>query len=202
MHPLVLASASPRRAELLRQMGLAFTVCPVGIDETPMPAEPPREYVVRLAHDKAVAGYRAAADPGVRVLGADTSVVLDGCILGKPVDAADARDTLRRLSGQTHTVMTAIALASATGCTTRLVSTEVRMRTLSEAQIRAYVATGEPMDKAGSYGIQGLGGIFVEELQGNYSAVVGLPVDVTAELLEDSGAPVWQSWPAACRTER
>lgn len=194
MQPLVLASASPRRAELLRQMGLVFTVCPVDIDETPIPAEQPREYVIRLAHGKALAGYHAAGDPGVWVLGADTSVVLDDCILGKPVDAADASATLRRLSGQFHTVITAVALANDAGCITRLISTQVRFRQLTEPQIQAYVATGEPLDKAGSYGIQGLGGIFIETLQGNYSAVVGLPVDITAQLLADQGAPVWQAW--------
>lgn len=191
MHTLVLASASPRRAELLSQIGLTFITRPVGIDETVRASEPASAYVERLAREKALA---AAGDAGELVIGSDTSVVLSGEILGKPVDAADASATLMRLSGQTHQVMTAVALVRDGVCTACVVTTDVTFRTLSEQEIQAYVATGEPMDKAGSYGIQGLGGIFVKEIRGSYSSVVGLPLQETAALLAQAGYPVWQTW--------
>ncbi|MBS8240679.1 septum formation inhibitor Maf [Marinobacter lipolyticus] len=191
MHTLVLASASPRRAELLSQIGLTFITRPVGIDETVQASEPASAYVERLAREKALA---AAGDAGELVIGSDTSVVLSGEILGKPVDAADASATLMRLSGQTHQVMTAVALVRDGVCTACVVTTDVTFRSLSEQEIQAYVATGEPMDKAGSYGIQGLGGIFVKEIRGSYSSVVGLPLQETAALLAQAGYPVWQTW--------
>lgn len=191
MHTLVLASASPRRAELLSQIGLTFITRPVGIDETVRASEPASAYVERLAREKALA---AAGDAGELVIGSDTSVVLSGEILGKPVDAADASATLMRLSGQTHQVMTAVALVRDGVCTACVVTTDVTFRSLSEQEIQAYVATGEPMDKAGSYGIQGLGGIFVKEIRGSYSSVVGLPLQETAALLAQAGYPVWQTW--------
>lgn len=191
MHTLVLASASPRRAELLSQIGLTFITRPVGIDETVRASEPASAYVERLAREKALA---AAGDAGELVIGSDTSVVLSGEILGKPVDAADASATLMRLSGQTHQVMTAVALVRDGVCTACVVTTAVTFRSLSEQEIQAYVATGEPMDKAGSYGIQGLGGIFVKEIRGSYSSVVGLPLQETAALLAQAGYPVWQTW--------
>ena len=191
MQSIILASASPRRAELLTQIGVPFHTRPVDIDETPLDNEPPSVYVERLAREKAVAG---AADPGEIVIGSDTSVVLGGDILGKPMNVADAEAMLGRLSGCTHQVMTAIALATGGQCLTRLVITEVTFRNLCPEEIRAYVASGEPMDKAGSYGIQGLGGIFVKEIRGSYSAVVGLPLQETATLLAQAGYPVWKVW--------
>ncbi len=194
MASLVLASASPRRAELLTQIGAEFSVQPADVDESVWPGESADAYVQRLARDKALA---VAADSDALVLGSDTSVVLDGTILGKPADAQDARETLARLSGREHQVMTAVALAWGGDCQVRLVVTDVLFRQLSAREIAAYVASGEPMDKAGSYGIQGLGGIFVKQLRGSYSAVVGLPLQETAELLSEAGAPVWTNWPGS-----
>lgn len=199
MPSIILASASPRRAELLQQIGLNFSVLPADIDETPEPDETPEHYVERLAREKALAV--AESSPECLVLGSDTSVVLDGRILGKPTDPADARKTLARLSGATHQVMTAVALATDGQCQSVLVTTEVCFRQLSAAEIEAYVASGEPMDKAGSYGIQGLGGIFVNELRGSYSAVVGLPLQETAALLAGAGYPVWKNWPRSLESE-
>lgn len=193
MARIILASASPRRSELLRQIGLTFSIQPADVDETPIPGESPAVYVERLARAKAEAV--AAGAPEALVLGSDTSVVLDEVILGKPVSRDDAVATLQRLSGQVHQVMTAIALVGAGQCRSLVVTTDVRFRTLSASEIEAYVASGEPMDKAGSYGIQGLGGIFVSELRGSYSAVVGLPLQETAALLENAGHPVWENWP-------
>jgi septum formation protein len=199
MPSIILASASPRRAELLQQIGLNFSVRPADIDETPARDETPEQYVERLAREKALAV--AGSSPECLVLGSDTSVVLDGTILGKPTDPADARATLARLSGATHQVMTAVALATEGQCESVLVITEVCFRQLSTAEIEAYVASGEPMDKAGSYGIQGLGGIFVSELRGSYSAVVGLPLQETAALLAGAGYPVWKNWPRSLESQ-
>lgn len=195
MTRLILASASPRRAELLKQIGARFQVVPADIDETPHPDESALGYVERLAREKALAVARST--PEACVLGSDTSVVLDGQILGKPGTAEQARVMLGSLSGTTHQVMTAVALAHCHQCRSVVVTTDVTFRTLTEAEIGAYVATGEPMDKAGSYGIQGLGGIFVQELRGSYSAVVGLPLQETADLLADAGDPVWRHWPCS-----
>ncbi|MEX0606104.1 MAG: Maf family protein [Marinobacter sp.] len=194
MRSIILASASPRRAELLRQMGLNFFAVPVDIDETPSPDEPATTYVERLAREKANAGLALAENPDCLVIGSDTSVVLGGAILGKPRDIADASTILASLSGRIHKVMTAVALAGSHGCFARLVVTEVRFRVLSRGEIDAYCHTGEPMDKAGAYGIQGKGGIFVDRLWGSYSAVVGLPLDETAALLKEAGEPVWMHW--------
>ena len=193
MSTIILASASPRRSELLRQIGVTFSVQPADVDETPLPNETAERYVKRLACDKALAV--AASSPGAIVLGSDTSVVLDGVILGKPEDEEEAVATLMRLSDASHQVMTAVALAQGEQCECRVVVTDVQFRKLSRAEVAAYVASGEPMDKAGSYGIQGLGGIFVRDLRGSYSAVVGLPLQETASLLADAGHPVWENWP-------
>ncbi|MFP3977815.1 MULTISPECIES: Maf family protein [Marinobacter] len=192
MTSIILASASPRRSELLTQIGVPFSVHPAHIDESPRTSEAPGDYVERLAREKALAV--SAHFPGKWVLGSDTTVVLDGAILGKPADEAEAEAMLAMLSGKTHQVMTGIALAKDDGCDSRLVTTEVSFRVLSRTEIVAYAASGEPMDKAGSYGIQGLGGIFVKELKGSYSAVVGLPLQETAALLADAGGPVWKHW--------
>lgn len=199
MPPIILASASPRRSELLRQIGVEFSVQPADINETPVSGEPARHYVERMAREKAL--KLARANPADLVLGADTSVVLNGQILGKPSSSGDAAATLQRLSGASHQVMTAVALAKGRACTSQLVVADVSFRSLSVEEIAAYVASGEPMDKAGSYGIQGLGGIFVKELQGSYSAVVGLPLQETAALLADAGFPVWKNWPSSMESQ-
>lgn len=194
MRPIVLASASPRRADLLRQMGLRFSVSPVSIDETPRPGDAPAHYVERLAREKANAGFALADNDECLVLGSDTSVVCDDVIMGKPSDVPEAAAMLAQLSGRIHKVMTAVALAGEYGCFARVVETEVRFKPLSQPEINAYCATGEPMDKAGAYGIQGRGGIFVDGLWGSYSAVVGLPLEETATLMAEAGQPVWMYW--------
>lgn len=193
MARLFLASGSPRRRELLTQIGVPFTALPTSIDETPKASESPLEYVRRLAQGKAQAGLAALADcTGAVVLGADTSVILAGQILGKPLDRADAQAMLTALSGNTHEVLTAVALASVERCEVRTVRSQVSFRTLSRAEIDAYWHSGEPLDKAGGYAIQGLGAVFVSHLEGSFSAVVGLPVCETAALLADFGIPCWQ----------
>src|SRR5215210_4015052 len=179
--PFVLASGSPRRRELLARLGVRFTVRAADIDETPRPGEAPDVYVLRLAEEKA----RAAARPGELVLAADTTVVVDGEILGKPVDDADAARMLRLLAGREHEVLTGVAVVEMEP--ERLVSaverTLVRMAPLSPEEIAWYVATGEPRDKAGAYAIQELGSLFVAGVVGNQSNVVGLPVPVVYRLL-------------------
>lgn len=192
MRSIVLASASPRRAELLRQMGVEFSVRPADIDETPIAAEAPGDYVLRLAKEKALVVGQFA--PDAIVLGSDTSVVIGGRILGKPATLEEAEATLHALSGRTHQVLTGVAVVVDGYAEARLIITDVTFRVLRPDEISAYVRTGEPMDKAGSYGIQGLGGIFVESLQGSYSAVVGLPLWETADLLAQAGYPVWTTW--------
>ncbi|MGI2165657.1 Maf family protein [Shewanella oncorhynchi] len=197
---LVLASTSPRRKELLAQIGFgrpefSFTQVAPDIDETVQQGEAPRDYVRRLAAEKAQAGLALCADMSQpAVLGSDTIVVLENQILGKPLDVADAKQTLSELSGRTHTVMTAVALTYKAGesdstlkTSVRLVETQVRFCALSTTDIEAYVASKEPMDKAGSYGIQGLGGCFVAAIEGSYSGVVGLPLVETRELLAEIG---------------
>ncbi|OHC30212.1 MAG: septum formation inhibitor Maf, partial [Pseudomonadales bacterium RIFCSPLOWO2_02_FULL_63_210] len=190
MSTLYLASGSPRRRELLTQIGVPFSPLIVPIDENLLPEESPRAYVERLARAKAQAGLAALADPrDAVVLGADTAVVLDGQILGKPQDRDEAVATLSALSAREHQVLTAVALASTSKVAARVVSSRVRFRRLTRAEIEAYWATGEPRDKAGSYGIQGLAAVFVSQLQGSYSAVVGLPLCETAELLAEFAIP-------------
>ena len=183
MTAIYLASGSPRRKELLTLLGVPFELLHAPVTEQRMPGEPPQDYVQRLAVEKARAGVAVA--PRARpVLGADTIVVLGEDILEKPRDGDDAARMLRALSGQRHRVMTAIALADNAGrqlC--RKVVTEVEFRALSEQDIHRYIASGEPMDKAGAYGIQGLGGAFVRAISGSYHAVVGLPLVETSELL-------------------
>ncbi|MGP4844624.1 Maf family protein [Marinobacter sp. 1Y8] len=202
MRPVVLASASPRRRELLEQIGLSFSVLPVDIDETPLNDERADHYVERLARQKAEAGLALASDADSLVIGSDTTVVYDDEIMGKPATEADAGAMLMRLSGSTHRVMTAVALAGVHGCYARVVVTEVRFREIAPAEIAAYWQTGEPLDKAGGYGIQGKGGIFVDGMWGSYSAVVGLPLQETAELFEEAGQPIWHSWqPAALKAK-
>nr|MBO2510515.1 septum formation inhibitor Maf [Gammaproteobacteria bacterium] len=189
---LYLASGSPRRRELLAQIGVPFRVLKLEIDESALPGEAPEAYVERLARAKAQAGLVQLDDPEAVVLGADTAVVLDGRILGKPADRAAALATLQALSGREHLVLTAVALAASGRCKARVVASRVEFRSLSDAEIAAYWETGEPRDKAGSYGIQGLAAVFVRALHGSYSAVVGLPLCETAELLAEFGVPCWQ----------
>ncbi|NMY30226.1 septum formation inhibitor Maf [Pseudomonas sp. WS 5412] len=193
MQSLYLASGSPRRRELLTQIGVPFTVVNAAIDETPLGDESSASYVERLARGKAAAGLATLADTAnACVLGADTAVILDGRILGKPVDQADALAMLLALSDREHEVLTAIALLDGQRCETRLVSSRVRFRQVSTQEATTYWHSGEPQDKAGGYAIQGLAAVFVAGLNGSYSAVVGLPVCETAELLGHFGIPCWQ----------
>jgi septum formation protein len=186
---LVLASGSPRRLELLASLGLHCEVSPVDIDETPHPGEGPADYARRIAAEKAAVAV-ARHSPDKLVIAADTVVALGDELLVKPDDADDAARMLRRLSGRSHEVHTAVA-ASRHGTTSfRLSSSEVTFRNLLQDEIEAYVATGEPLDKAGAYGIQGLAAIFVTRLCGSYSGVVGLPLCETAELLGSLGLGV------------
>ena len=194
MKQLFLASGSPRRRELLTQIGVPFTAVSADIDETPLDHESPSAYVERLARGKAEAGWRALeTDVDGCVLGADTAVVLDGQILGKPLDQTDSMAMLLSLSGREHEVLTAIALLDGQRCESRVVRSRVRFRPITEQEAAAYWASGEPRDKAGGYGIQGLGAVFVAGLDGSYSAVVGLPLCETAELLGHFGIPCWQT---------
>jgi septum formation protein len=183
---LVLASASPRRGELLRNAGIAFVAQAAEIDETPMTGESPRECAERLAREKAVAVH--GQRPGELVLGADTMVVVDGAILGKPADAADAARMLRMLSGRTHEVITGVCLVGPVGGeSVRSEVTRVTMSELPEDAIRDYVASGEPMDKAGAYAIQGMASRWIPRIEGDYANVVGLPVALVYRMLRERG---------------
>jgi len=188
-----LASASPRRRALLSQIGVPFQVLAVGVDEGVLPGESPTRYVARLAEAKAGAGWgRADGAHGAPVLAADTAVVLDGRILGKPMDREDANNLLLQLSGRTHEVLTAITLITANGVESRLSRSAVTFRSISAAEARTYWDTGEPCDKAGAYAIQGRAAIFVADLRGSYSGVMGLPLFETAQLLDAAGVPCWR----------
>ena len=182
---IVLASQSPRRRELLTQIGIPHEVRPAGLDETRRPGESAAAYVERLAREKAVA--IAARERDAVVIGADTTVVLDGEIFEKPLDAADAARMLRRLSGRTHTVLTAVSVARGGDVRSGVESVEVTFRALDEQQIAAYVSTGEPLDKAGAYGIQGYGAVIVERIHGDYFAVMGLALGRLVGLLREAG---------------
>jgi septum formation protein len=184
--PLVLASASPRRRELLERVGICFEVQPADVDEATRPEEPADDYVRRVALDKAHAV--AALRPDAFVLAADTAVVLDGEVLGKPADPGDARRTLARLSGRAHEVLTAVVVVGIDGATSvRVDRASVVMADASGEQIAWYVSTGEPLDKAGSYAVQGIGGVLVERIEGDPTTVVGLPLRATVERLRDAG---------------
>ena len=194
MAQLYLASSSPRRRELLTQIGLPFHIVPASIDETPESGESAHAYVERLARSKALAGLNFLAQRAdVCVLGADTAVVLDGRILGKPVDREDALAMLQALSGREHEVLTAVAAADRDRCEARVVSSRVTFREVSVEEAERYWETGEPQDKAGGYAIQGLAAVFVSRVEGSYSAVVGLPLCETSALLADFSIPSWQS---------
>lgn len=194
MKQLYLASGSPRRKELLAQIGVPFTaLSPPNIDETPYPNEAARHYVARLAEDKANAGWQSlAVQSNAVVLGADTIVVEQEQLLGKPADKLTAINMLHELSGSTHEVLTGVCLHSEQGSRTEVVTTQVTMKTLTPQQIERYVLTGEPLDKAGAYGIQGLGATLIDYIHGCYGAVVGLPLAVTATMLEEAGIAIWQ----------
>jgi septum formation protein len=194
---LVLASASPRRSELLTQAGYRFRVHPAHIPEDPLPGEDPIVYVTRLAREKAEAVFRElSAESSIEevrpdgqslaVLGADTTVTVENTILGKPTDAADAARMLRMLSGRTHRVITGVALVSAAGVEVAAEATAVRFLTLSDAEIAEYVAGGEPMDKAGAYAIQGRAARWIPRIEGCYFNVMGLPLALVSSLLESS----------------
>lgn len=186
--PLVLASASPRRAELLRALGVGFDVCNADVDETPRSGENPVDYAARLALAKAAAGYKKnSAVIDTPALGADTIVTIDGELLGKPVDEAAAFAMWHKLAGRTHDVITAVAVVDAKRREVLPVTTRVWFTPMSVADMQAYWRSGEPRDKAGAYGIQGLGGVFVKRIEGSYSGVVGLPVQETWRLLREFG---------------
>ena len=184
---LVLASRAPRRRELLWQIGVAHRVAGADIDERVLPGETPADCVQRLALAKA----RTVPPAGLPVLAADTAVVLDGQMLGKPGDRADGVAMLRRLSGRAHRVLTAVALVDGHGSRLALSASEVEFRVLSGAECERYWESGEPRDKAGGYAIQGLGAVFVSALRGSYSGVMGLPLFETAALLDAAGVPCW-----------
>jgi septum formation protein len=192
---LILASASPRRQELLRNAGISFTVQPADINETPLVGESPRECAERLAREKALAVFQS--NPQQCVLGADTIVVVDDAFLGKPRDAGDAARMLRLLSGRTHAVITGVCLvgplvsgqwSGANQAKTASETTLVTMCEISDDEIRDYVAAGEPMDKAGAYAIQGVASRWIPRIEGDYSNVVGLPVARVYAMLRERGA--------------
>lgn len=184
-----LASASPRRRELLTQIGVPHVVTVPHVDETALAGERPHDYVQRIARSKAEAVW--SKDQSLPVLSADTTVVLNGTMFGKPADRAEAMDMLGRLSGRTHDVLTAVALVHAGGLFLRMSISEVRFRTLTLEECDAYWETGEPRDKAGGYAIQGLAAVFVESMTGSYSGVMGLPLFETAALLREAGLDSW-----------
>lgn len=194
-----LASASPRRRELLRQIGVPHIVCVADVDETVCAGELPHDYVQRLALAKATKVFnsgvapRDAAARRLPVLGADTSVVIDDRVLGKPTDFEACRSMLLALSGREHRVLSAVALVHEAGSAVRMSASRVRFRAIDELEIERYWRSGEPRDKAGGYAIQGLGAVFVTELIGSYSGVMGLPLHETAQLLVAVGVPVWQA---------
>ncbi len=189
MPRLILASASPRRAELLTQIGLPFEVVVTDLDERVGQDETPAAYVERLARAKA----QAALQPDTVVIGADTTVTIDDEILGKPCGLKEGVAMLCKLSGRTHQVLTGIAVCNGERLESQVVTTAVSFREISEAEATAYWHTGEPADKAGGYGIQGIGGIFAERLEGSYSAVVGLPIEQTERLLRMLDFDTWST---------
>ena len=192
---LVLASTSPRRKELLQQIGVKFTQLSIDINEDIVEAESAEHYVLRLAKEKSAAGFEllSTAEKATRiVLAADTTVVCEGNILAKPETLEHSKEILRQLSGREHLVMSAIGIHSQDRALQEIVTTKVKFRKISDAEIEAYWQSGEPQDKAGSYGIQGLGAVFVESITGSYSNVVGLPLCETAQLLNQFNIAFWQ----------
>ncbi len=199
---ICLGSASPRRAELLTRIGVSYVVHTADLDETPKPGEAAEVYVLRMALEKAAAVL--GENPGLPVLAADTAVVVDGEILGKPRDQVDGLAMLARLSGRAHHVLTSVALLEpgAEGrCASRLSVNKVVFRCTSEAERLAYWHTGEPVDKAGAYGVQGYAAIFIKRLEGSFSGVMGLPLFETAELLREFGINLCDNWGVSARTD-
>jgi septum formation protein len=190
---ICLASASPRRRELLKQIGVPHSIVSANVDETVLAHEPPSEYVLRMAKEKASAIW--SRDQSLPVLAADTCVVLDGAIFGKPTSRDHALEMLTRLSDRTHEVLSAIALIDARGMAVRSSSSTVKFRKLSLSECAAYWDSGEPKDKAGAYAIQGFAAVFIESVSGSYSGVMGLPLFETAELLRSAGLPCWCRMP-------
>ncbi|MBO0615200.1 MAG: septum formation inhibitor Maf [Pseudomonadota bacterium] len=184
---LILASASPRRRELLAQIGIRFVVQTADVDETPLPDETPEALVKRLAILKAETVSLRLRSGNLPVLGSDTIGILNGELLVKPRDLVDAQQMLRKMSGQSHDILTAVALTTPAGTRVKVSRSIVTFRTITDAEILAYWASGEPHDKAGAYAIQGLGAVFIEKLAGSYSGVMGLPLFETAQLLATAG---------------
>jgi septum formation protein len=184
---VILASESPRRLALLGQLGLVVEVRPAGVDESIRPGEDAEAYVLRLARAKAAAAHQV----GAITVAADTAVVLDGRVLGKPAGREEGVAMLRALAGRTHQVMTGVAVGDDARQDSVCVVTDVQFRAIGEAEAHAYWDTGEGADKAGGYGIQGIGGIFAERIHGSYSAVVGLPLAETQQLLRSFGVDIW-----------
>jgi septum formation protein len=197
---IVLASGSPRRRELLNLIGIAHEARPANLDESMRTRETPRHYAERLAREEATA--MEELDPDLITIGADTIVVIDRKVLGKPVDAADAFRMLSLLSGRAHTVITAVAVSRAKKLRSAVEVVRVKVRPLSKEEIAAYIATGEPMDKAGAYGIQGFGATIVERVEGDYFAVMGLPLVRLVSLLRDVGVDYRFGALGTVRTER
>jgi len=190
---IYLASGSPRRRELLQQIGVPFRAIGADLDETALRGESPLAYVSRLAQAKAALGWQRSRDSGhAPVLAADTAVVLEGEILGKPSGMNDAIAMLLKLSGRAHEVLTAVALRTVTGIEVKVSRSIVTFRSIDSSEARAYWETGEPSDKAGAYAIQGYAAIFICDLKGSYSGVMGLPLFETAELLKVAGVPCWR----------
>ena len=190
---IYLASGSPRRRELLQQIGVSFRVIDANLDETAIQGESPLAYVSRLAQAKAMAGWERSRDSGgAPVLAADTAVVLDGRILGKPAGMNDAIAMLLQLSGRAHEVLTAVAMRTAAGIEVKVSHSMVTFRPVDSSEASAYWETGEPTDKAGAYAIQGYAAIFISDLKGSYSGVMGLPLFETAALLKAAGVVCWQ----------
>ena len=192
-HRIILASASPRRAQLLTQLGVCFDMLPQAIDETPQSGESATELSLRLAHEKAQSALADAGDGGALVLGSDTVVDVDDTLLGKPVNGEDAVRMLLQLSGRIHRVCTVVSVASRESSASRLSETRVRFREITDSEAHTYWTTGEPKGKAGGYAIQGRGAVFVESISGSYSGVMGLPLFETAALLAEFGVPLWLS---------
>lgn len=185
---IYLASKSPRRQELLQQIGIDFELVAVEIDESPLPGESAESYVKRMAIEKSSHAWQDHMNKPL--LSADTTVVVEGNILGKPTDEADFKNMMKQLSGQTHKVMTAIAVTLDGKTDSKTSISEVSFRHLTEMEIHRYWQSGEPHDKAGGYAVQGLGAIFIEQISGSYSGIMGLPLFETAELLQAFGVTV------------
>jgi len=190
---IYLASGSPRRRALLQQIGVSFRVIGADLDETALQGESPLAYVSRLAQAKATVGWERGRDSGgAPVLAADTAVVLDARVLGKPADMNDAIAMLLKLSGRAHEVLTAVALRSSAGIEVKVSRSTVTFRSIDPSEARTYWETGEPSDKAGAYAIQGYAAVFIADLKGSYSGVMGLPLFETAALLKAAGVTCWQ----------